>query len=258
MIKRYLQLVVFVSVSALISHRSHAETVYVIDNIMAGIYQEQSLDSPVVKLIPTGTKLNVISRENDLVQVETDDGLKGWIGTNYIMDEVPARTIVDQIHAENAKIKYELENAQQKIRSLTQAGNTAAKTTVAGPSPEIDQLQKQNKELNKQFNAERLKVGQLQAELTELRNRMGQGLDADALYEQIEQLQNDNKNLQAQVQNTVFDGNPDDGTTPITAISNMNWRSIAISLAVSLVIGIILGIALLDYYSRKRHGGFRI
>jgi len=255
MIKNILQYAAFMTASVLISHQSQAETVYVIDNIKVGIHQEASIDSPVIQLIPTGSKLNVIERAGDLVQIETEEGVKGWVGLKYVMDEVPARTIVDQVRAESEKIKAELEKAKQQLKTLAQSSNTTAKT---GNSTEKQQLQTQNKELNNQLNAERLKVGQLQAELTELRKRLGQGHDADALYQQIEQLENTNRNLQAQLRNMDENKDTATGGATLPSITTLNWRSLAAFLAGTLVIGMILGIALLDYFNRKRHGGFRI
>lgn len=90
-----------------------AETVYVDDNIMIGIHQGQSLDSPTIELIPTGTPLNIISRDNELAQIETADGVTGWVENKYLTADLPARVGVDALRAENDRLQSALEQAGQ-------------------------------------------------------------------------------------------------------------------------------------------------
>ena len=56
----------------------HAEVTYVTDEVKIGLHKEPSKESPIIKLVPSGTKLNVIERENDLIHVEEPEGVRGW------------------------------------------------------------------------------------------------------------------------------------------------------------------------------------
>ena len=38
----------------------HAEVTYVTDEVKIGLHKEPSNESPIIKLVPSGTKLNVI------------------------------------------------------------------------------------------------------------------------------------------------------------------------------------------------------
>lgn len=90
-----------------------AETVYVGDSIMIGIHQGQSPDSPTIELVPTGTPLNIISRDNELTQIETADGVTGWVENKYLSADLPARVRVDALRAENDRLQSALERAEQ-------------------------------------------------------------------------------------------------------------------------------------------------
>ena len=40
-----------------------AEPAYVIDKLLVGVHEEKNLDSAIIKVLPTGTELNVIERD---------------------------------------------------------------------------------------------------------------------------------------------------------------------------------------------------
>jgi len=121
-------------------------------------------------------------------------------------------------------------------------------------SEEIQALRDENTKLKQQSKSDQLKVGELQAQLAELRNQMSQIADGAIASENIKQLTEDNLNLQKQLDemqtNTVSNVPPSNTT--------LDWRRMIIYLCIALVVGIATGVYLLDLVNRRRHGGFRV
>ena len=75
----------------------HAETVYVIDELNIGLHEDRTIDSPIIKLVPSGTSLSVIERENDLIHVQEAGGTKGWINSKYVVVEKPGKSRITEL-----------------------------------------------------------------------------------------------------------------------------------------------------------------
>jgi uncharacterized protein YgiM (DUF1202 family) len=241
---------------------ARAESGYVVDRLMVGLHADKTLDSSILKVIATGTELKILDREGDLVLVEDPDGDKGWIDNTYLMNEQPARQLLQDEQEKNDRLGVELENAKLQLNELKERLDQSIKTDTPQVDPkQIKALSQENAKLNQQFKEERLKTGELQAMITELRNRMAQteNIDIDTFNKRIKQLEQEKQLLGQQLK-------AKDINTQETAISpsengiisNMDWRSLLAVIAVVLVIGIVVGAGLLDYFNRRRHGGYRI
>jgi len=67
-----------------------AENAYVIDKLLVGVHQDQNLTSAIIKVLPTGTKLEVLKREGELALVKDAQGASGWVDSAYLMEAAPA------------------------------------------------------------------------------------------------------------------------------------------------------------------------
>ena len=118
-----------------------AETAYVIDRLLVGVHEDKSLNSAIIKVLPTGTSLEILTRDGDFAQVRTTDGSIGWIDANYVMSEKPAQLVVVELEAEHKKILDRLEEAQARLRELTaNAGKTASPAERADQTISSDAL----------------------------------------------------------------------------------------------------------------------
>ena len=66
-----------------------AETVYITDSLLVGLHEEKSIDSAILKVLPTGTTLEVIKRDNEFVNVRDPKGVTGWISNSYLITNDP-------------------------------------------------------------------------------------------------------------------------------------------------------------------------
>ena len=208
----------------------HAEVAYVTDKIKIGLHQEASNESPIIKLVPSGTKLNIIERENDLIYAEEPEGVRGWVNSQNILNSKPGRTKVIELETVNKEL-------EKKILTLQ---NESEKSIS-------------NEELEKKLNTERLKVGELQVELTNIKSKAGNIESNDKLLADINHLKNANKQLINQLESSgiVSDENGNQ-------ISSKNSSLKFISFMIIFIFGVIGGILILDFINRRRHGGFRV
>jgi SH3 domain protein len=145
--------------------------------------------------LPSGTRLTVsrLSEDGSWAEVTTDTGASGWVGTQYLMSEEPARE----------RLEAMLKKAQQ-AGGLTEA----IQAELAALQAERDQLLAQVAERDTQLGA----VGE---ELTQLKQVSGnaQQLDADnrrlvvdseQLRSQLDMLEAENQRLRDKVDSEDF------------------------------------------------------
>ena len=195
-----------------------------------GANQEASNESPIIKLVPSGTKLNIIERENDLIYAEEPEGVRGWVNSQNILNSKPGRTKVIELETVNKELEKKILTLQNESGKLIS-----------------------NEELEKKLNTERLKVGELQVELTNIKSKAGNIESNDKLLADINHLKNANKQLINQLESSgiVSDENGNQ-------ISSKNSSLKFMSFMIIFIFGVIGGILILDFINRRRHGGFRV
>jgi len=82
-----------------------AETVYIDDKIKIGLHQDKDIDSPIIKLLPGGTALEVVKRDTPLTQVKEPGGTSGWIDNRYLVDAAPGRAQLLQLQEKAGKLE---------------------------------------------------------------------------------------------------------------------------------------------------------
>lgn len=197
-----------------------AESAFIIDRVEAGLHEGRSVDSPIIKLLPTGSKLEILERNDNRVQVRDATGTVGWLDQRFLMPDKPTRQLLNEAEAE-------LERTRAKLQRLQEQQSANGNDNV---SAEYQQLRQTRDRLENELAAERDKVARLRARVSDLEKP-----------------------------STVATP-PADQSAFRTALQLFRAypRIGAAVLLVPLVIGLILGAWLLDYRNRRRHGGFRI
>jgi len=95
-----------------------AETAYVIDRLLVGVHEGKELNSAIVKVVPTGTPLEVLEREGELARIETPDGVVGWVDAAYLMAEKPASVRLLDLEARNEATAAALTAARGRVAQL--------------------------------------------------------------------------------------------------------------------------------------------
>ena len=227
-----------------------AESVYITDKLNIGLHEDKILDSPISMVVPSGTQLEVLKREDKVSFVRTASGVSGWVDNSYLLTVAPASERINSLTARNATL-------EQQLKSLQAGGAASLTDTNQNPKLSGDYAA-----LQQQYRTEQLKVGELEVTIAELRKRLGQDNDAEALYREIDTLRETNKDLEIKLANaqtgSAAEATPSSSLVVATHSISFTWKNLLIMILVLIVLGLTAGIYLMDYLGRRRHGGFRI
>ncbi len=227
------------------------EMVYIDDKVLVGLHQNEDLDSAIIKTLPSGTALEVVQKGASMSLVKDPDGVRGWIDQRYLTEDPPSLVSLEQSKEKITQLETELATVQDKLADYEKydADKTNAEHFVA--------LNKENDELKKLLKSERVRVGQLQGQIDDLRKNLNKNNKTAGLMKQIDELTVKNKELSAEIDNlhTILakqktSGSKDD--------NNTNWVTLVLSILLSLLVGVGVGLYAMDLIVRRRHGGFRV
>lgn len=127
---------------------AYAETLYVIDRVVIGLRAEPIEGAAVVKSVDTGTALEVLERQENLVRVREPRGTEGWVDARYLVAQPPARVQTQELQAELARTRTQLAKAQAQLQQGEAPGAAAQKleTELASTRALLAQTQTQLKE----------------------------------------------------------------------------------------------------------------
>jgi SH3 domain protein len=228
-----------------------ADSAYVIDKLLVGIHENEDLQSTIVKVLPTGSKLEVLARKNKTAQVKDADGIVGWVDAAYLMPDAPAATQLEQL-------KRDKQALADRLKALE-----SGKAKPGDDGGRVDELTNENTELKSQLSAQKLKASELESEVSNLRKASEsapEGVDGEMLAELrksnaeltelLEEAEDEIETLEDRLSET-------DGSSSVGSGGNVS--GLAIGLVILLLLGSFVGgVALMDYRNRRRHGGFRV
>jgi SH3 domain protein len=205
-----------------------ADTVYVSDHLLLGVHEAKTASSAILKLVPTGTALEVLARENSLLHVKTPDGTRGWVDARYVVADKPARLQLAELEAEHRKTLEEVEALKTKVEELREATASAEREPApeadAAPTTELERLRRENRELKETIDSAEAQI----AHLAELQASSSESETSGLLPAEL-----------------------DPATWGLKPW--MGWPAGALFIA-----GLALGLYLMDRTQRRRHGGFRV
>ena len=228
-----------------------AESVYIDDKVMAGLHQDKSVDSPIIKLLPSGTKLEIIRRDTPVSQVKEPGGASGWMDNKYLADTAPGRAQLQAALEQISKLEAEIADLKSG------AGMTTNINTTGQSSESLAAVTNENEELKQLLKSERLRIGELQTQTAELRNKLSKNTGDNDLMEQLDTLAREKTELERELNNMRTVAQPLNNKINFE-IGEFDWKKMLISIAISLFAGFIAGLFLLDWFNRRKHGGFRI
>lgn len=229
------------------------ETNYVIDQLLVGVHEQKSLDSAIIKVLPTGTRLEVLERDGEIALIEDGEGVRGWVDASYLTAELPIALRITELERDKATL-------EARIKTLLTANDGDA---AGGSTAQVDVLTQENTELKAKLSTERLRAGKLQSEVASLRSSVqSTRTSPDA---RIVELERSRSELERQL------GDAKDEIGELSARSSLKATSEMIPLIfreylLSIIIGFLIivalsfgaGIYVVDLLNRRRHGGFRV
>ncbi|MEM9404263.1 MAG: TIGR04211 family SH3 domain-containing protein [Pseudomonadota bacterium] len=98
-----------------------AQTAYVTDNLRLGLHQAEDTSDRAFRMLESGESMEVLSRNRNYAQVRLPDGTVGYVKVAYLVDDKPAKLIVNEIRVEN-------EGLQDRLAELNAAFSQPAET----------------------------------------------------------------------------------------------------------------------------------
>ena len=141
---------------ALLPVLAAAETGYVTDRLMLGLHQAEDTSDRPFRSLESGTAFEILSRDRLYAHVRLADGTEGYVKAAYVVDEPPAKLIVNQAQAEVERLTRELEEA---------------KAAFAEPAAVIDSLKSQAATLESELEAARARLDDLEEDNAKYQRR---------------------------------------------------------------------------------------
>ena len=138
-----------IGVLALLPIVAAADTAYVTDNLKLGLHEAADTSGRAFRTLDSGQAMEILLRTNNYANVRLPDGVEGWVKTAYLVDDKPAKLIVEETMAERDALAAELEQLKQAF---------------AEPAATIDSLRNQTSSLTAQLESTQAEVATLQEE----------------------------------------------------------------------------------------------
>jgi SH3 domain protein len=172
------------------------ETRYIRDTLYVELRSGQSLQHRIVhRGLISGTAVKLLEEADDgkYALVKTDDGIEGWIQTQYLVSEPVAKQKLQAANAQLAKLRQEHASLEQQFIALQQKRQATA--SKAAQLDDSNSALKQELEKIKAVSANAL---QLDRDVKKLR------LNNEELRNQVEILSADNQRLSDDNSNDAF------------------------------------------------------
>ncbi len=244
-------LAVFLWLSLLMVSAS-AETVYVSDRFEIGVHDNTDIDSVILAVIASGTPLTVIARDGDFVQIRTPDGTTGWVDAGYIVSERPGVALRDEQDAKLQEALRSLGDARAEVEVLRQRVSELQRdaATAAHDSPGIAKPIS----LAPNEDSAKLKEAQRALESLEEENRKLETRITDLQTSRVASAKiaadSEVKKPQGALENMLR------GPVSEEAKTWTPWQWLLFGSI--LLLSFAAGGYMVDWESRRRHGGFRV
>ncbi len=120
---------------------AQAETVYVTDSITITMRNGPSTKNKILKMISSGTRLEIIDQASGWLKVAAEDGTTGWVIKNYTMEQAPKDIRIQELEAERNELKAQ-NNAYQSELAQLKKEIKAFKDTATNSDTRLSSLKK--------------------------------------------------------------------------------------------------------------------
>jgi SH3 domain protein len=211
---------------------------YVSERLYLGIYELPDSTTTPVKMLPTGTEVEVLETQGDFVRIRAGDGSEGWARTEFISDKTPASLVLKQVTKQRDQLQVQLnaigvteQTVKRLQRQLAEANNTI-------------------KNLRRDVEGEQTAAAEMAAQQKEARENL-----TSELNQKLEQADAELLKAQEEIKLLKTRLREAGGTSEDTLVK-IAW--LLFSMALSLVIGAIIGAQWLSRKVRKRFAGRKV
>jgi len=121
---------------------------YVADTFKITMRTGPGVSNKIIRMLPSGTKLEVLDETENWFKVNTPDGKEGWVMKRYIMDSTPKELIIEDLNQTIDKLKSNAKDNQETIASLRQE-NSSLEESLAQAREELSDIREKYQSLKK-------------------------------------------------------------------------------------------------------------
>ena len=136
-----------------------AETGYVTDRLVLGLHQASDTSDRAFRSLESGQAFEVLSRDRLYAHIRLPDGVQGYVKAAYIVDEKPAKLIVQETEARVEQLAAELAEARKAF---------------AEPAAAIDALREETASLEAELAETKARAAELEEQNERYRGRAAQ------------------------------------------------------------------------------------
>lgn len=225
MIRKILQLLFVFHVLA----TAPALATHVTDKLLAGMYPEPKSQGKPLKLLPSGTPLEVLERGEVFHKVRIEDGAEGWVNAAYLTEDTPAKVLLVEAQSRIAELEQQLAEASSAVPECPEP---PAPSEQEAPAADVADA----------------------AAMTTVPD--GNSVDCSAVTDEL-----------AALEGRVREAANLLGVMPVAPLAAggegydfADWRThwYWYAIPIALLVGLVLGIAWMDHRARQRYGGVRV
>ena len=132
---------------------SRAETAYVSDDLVLGVFAEQNQQGQRLRTLHSGARVETLETAGEYTHVQLDGGVSGWVKSAFLVTHEPAtvrvKALEDELNRAHAttpalaeaaarsevvQLKSELAAAQAELQAARESVAAAAAASVAQPA----------------------------------------------------------------------------------------------------------------------------
>ncbi len=143
-----LGLVLLVALPAL----ANAETAYVTDSLRLGLHRASDTSDSAFRMLESGQTLEIVTRDRNYAQVRLPDGTVGYVKAAYLVTDVPAKFLVNDLQTENESLKQRLADLNAAF-SQPAATIESLETQVSEASTALTAAEEESTELRRRVES---------------------------------------------------------------------------------------------------------
>ncbi len=103
---------------SVLAAETQPETRYISDTLIVTLRDGPGPSYTPLKALRTGTKLTVLDKQNQYIQVQTENGVTGWLKAQYTIPTPPGAIEAPKLRRELNRLVLTNKHLSQKIKSL--------------------------------------------------------------------------------------------------------------------------------------------
>jgi len=98
-----------------------ALSAHITDKLLAGMYDAPSSEQSPIKLLPSGTPIELIGEKNGFINVQLVDGKTGWVEKRFLSDDKPAKVRLLALQSKYRKLQAKLDLTEERLLESNKA-----------------------------------------------------------------------------------------------------------------------------------------